>query len=57
MGQVPVKIKGDVIWEIILCRLVKMIFAIRSWSENLKIDDLSNIIGRSWSSVKDREYV
>ena len=57
MGQVPVKIKGDVTsGDYILPSGKNDGFAIAVGPENLKIDDLSNIIGRSWSTVKDREY-
>ena len=57
MGQVPVKIKGDVnSGDYILPSGKNDGFAIAVGPENLKIDDLSNIIGRSWSTVKDREY-
>ena len=57
MGQVPVKIKGDVTsGDYILPSGENDGFAIAVGPENLKIDDLSNIIGRSWSTVKDREY-
>ena len=57
MGQVPVKIKGDVnSGDYILPSGENDGFAIAVGPENLKIDDLSNIIGRSWSTVKDREY-